>query len=140
MNKLILFALTPMIIITFIWIIIVGDFPGTTIEGMNFLEDYDWAQADYNDFKIDPIFGAIGIIITIVSIGTVAGIKVLGSGLGDESIRILTIGLSYLGIWSVLTVFSSPIIFDIPSIGGIIYGLLSLILVIGIIMELTGGA
>jgi len=89
-------------------------------------------------FEIDAITGAIAMIIIISTIGAVAGIQVLGSGLSSESVRMILIAVSYTGIWGVLSVLSFPLIISIVNFGQIIYIGLTILFVIGVIQKIGG--
>jgi len=90
-------------------------------------------------FNIDPIIGAIVILIAIIAFAIVIGIQVLGSGISPESIRIIISCTMYAGMWGILSVLSSPLIISIEVFGSLIYISLTIAYVIGIIQKLGGG-
>lgn len=89
-------------------------------------------------FNIDPVIGAIAMIIVIASIGGVVGIQILGTGLSPESVRVLIMAIAYTGIWGVLSILSLPLISSIEIFGPLIYVVLTLGYVIGIIQKFGG--
>lgn len=88
--------------------------------------------------NIDPIIGAIAMIIVIASVGAAIGIQVLASGLSSESVRVLIMAIAYTGIWTVLSILSLPLISSIDIFGPLIYVVLTLGYVIGIIQKFGG--
>lgn len=90
-------------------------------------------------FSIDGITGAIVILIVIVTIASVIGIQILGSGLSDASVRVITAVLVYSGLWGVLSVLSGSLIFSIEVFGSVIYIVLTLFYVIGVVEKVTEG-
>lgn len=90
-------------------------------------------------FYIDEFAGALVIIITIMIIATLIGLQIMGSGLSEHSVRIITIGISYFGIWSIFSVLSYQLILSIEIVGTLIYITLTIIFTIGIIQKITGG-
>lgn len=67
------------------------------------------------------ILGAITVLITIVAVAVGTGISVLGTGLSSESVGVVIKVVSYIAIWSLLTVFSFPLIVSIVVFGFVIY-------------------
>lgn len=90
-------------------------------------------------FNIDPIFGAIAIITIIGILAIAIGIKVVGSGLSEWSIRTAILVVAYVGLWTVLTILSMPLIKTIEIFGGIIYVSLTLGYTIGVIQKIAEG-
>jgi hypothetical protein len=90
-------------------------------------------------FQIDELTGAIAIIVIIVSIATLVGIRVVGSGLSDQSIKTITIGITYIGIWALFSVFSMPLIIMIEVFGTFLYIFLTIMYTIGVVQKITGG-
>jgi len=89
-------------------------------------------------FNIDPLVGAIVILIAVIGFAIVIGIQVLGSGISPESIRIIIACTMYAGMWGILSVLSSPLIMSIEVFGSLIYVSLTIAYVIGIIQKLGG--
>jgi len=90
-------------------------------------------------FNIDPIVGALVILIAVIGFAILIGIQVLGSGISPESIRIIINCTLYAGIWGILSVLSSPLIISIEVFGSLIYISLTIGYVIGIVQKLGGG-
>lgn len=90
-------------------------------------------------FNIDPIIGAIVVLIAIIAFAIVIGIQVLGSGISPESIRIIIACTMYAGMWGILSILASPLIISIEMFGSLIYISLTIAYVIGIIQKLGGG-
>ena len=90
-------------------------------------------------FNIDPIIGALIILIGIIIFAVLIGIQVLGSGLSPESIRIIITTVLYSGMWGILSILAAPLITSIEIFGGLIYISLTIGYVIGVIDKLGGG-
>lgn len=88
--------------------------------------------------NIDPVAGAISMIIIIAGVGAIIGIQVLGSGLSPESVRVLIMSIAYTGIWVILSFLAFPLIISIEIFGGLIYVILTIGYVIGIIGKFGG--
>lgn len=88
-------------------------------------------------FQIDEVFGAITILIVILSIVVIIGIRIFDSGLSDEAIRTITVIFMYLGIWALMSTFAHPLILQIEVFGALIYVILTIIYVIGIFQKIT---
>ncbi len=99
---------------------------------------FEVTTADYL-FSIDPISGAIAMIIIITAVSALVGIQVLGSGLSPEAVRALMLGIAYTGIWVVLSVLAYPLIAGIQVFGATIYVGLSIVYVVGVIQRIAGG-
>lgn len=89
-------------------------------------------------FEIDPIIGAIVILLVIGIIAGILGIQIVGSGLSDWSVRTGVMLLAYGGLWSLLTILSMDLIKSIEVFGVIIYISLTIGYVIGVIERIGG--
>ena len=88
-------------------------------------------------FYIDEFTGALVIIIAIMIIATLIGLQILGSGLSDTSVRIISIGITYYGIWSIFSILSYELIVSIEVIGALMYILLTVVFTIGLVQKFT---
>ena len=88
--------------------------------------------------NIDPIIGAIAMIIIIATVGALIGIQVLASGLSSESVKVLIIAIAYTGLWGTLSILAMPLIISIEIFGGLIYVILTIGFVIGVIDKFGG--
>lgn len=96
------------------------------------------ANSEYN-FKISAIQGAILMITTILAIGAVVGVRVLGTGVSNISVEIITKGTFYFALWGILSAFAQPLISQIYLLGTIIYVILSLMYVVGFVQSINSG-
>ena len=134
------------IILSFLSVVFGNEFLGIWIEGrslfgfaiINQTKTDTETSIGGTHFNIDPLEGAIMIIIAIAVATAFVGIKVLGSGLSDPSVRVLITATAYTGLWLVLSVLASPLLFEIEVFGSLIYVSLSIIYVIGVIEKMTG--
>lgn len=97
-------------------------------------QDYTFAV------NIDPTIGLLTIIIAVITLASIIGIQILGSGLSDTSIHVITVLTAYYGLWIALTVMVSGFIFQIELFGALIYMSLTIMYSIGIIQKITGGS
>lgn len=90
-------------------------------------------------FSIDPVAGAIAMIITFGTVAALLGMQFLGSGLSDASVRIVSIGIIYTTIWTLLSILAIPLMFAIEVFGALIYVTLTLAYVVGVAQKIGGG-
>lgn len=138
-----------MAILTFISIVFGNTFVGGTYEvnmfDLIFVEnseifDYiDKTGGKIYEINIDYLTGGLSIVIAIITIASLIGIQILGSGFSDTTIRVLTLATAYTGIWSLFTILAYDLIFSIETFGGIIFIALTLIYAIGVIQKIAGG-
>ena len=81
----------------------------------------------------------IALLITIAIVAGVSGITFLGSGLNPQSARIIIFITAFGGIWAVLSILASSLIFQIEVFGSIIYITLTIAYSIGVIQQISGG-
>lgn len=91
------------------------------------------ASGDF--LSVDPIIGATVIIITIMVIAGALGIQILGSGLSDSSQKAIVYSIFYIGIWTILSLLSYPLISAIDIFGLMIYTLLTLAYAVGVVQK-----
>ena len=89
-------------------------------------------------FFIDPVQGAIIMLIAIFVIGAVIGLNVVGTGLNETSSRAVMYGLFYVGIWVILSVLAYPLIVSIELFGTLIYTVLTLLFTVGVVQKYLG--
>lgn len=84
------------------------------------------------NFSINESLAWISLLIVIVTIASVVGIQVFGSGLSDSSVHTITIVSFYVGFWLILTVFAYSLLESIQVFGLLIYFFLTLLYLYGI--------
>lgn len=92
-----------------------------------------------SDFAIDPIVGALVMFIVIAAVVAIIGFRVLGSGLSEESVKIITMTIAYAGMWGVLSAISFNLVVAIETFGPLIYISLTIVFVVGIFQKNIGG-
>lgn len=151
MNKLLMFPLAFMFILTIYATVYSGTYSGTghsadytnqsgtEIQGES--GTVEIPNADTQDFNIwDSGAGyAMVILVAAIAIGIVAGIKILGSGLSDMSQGMIFNGILFLGLWSCLTIVSSAFLFY-TEIVTILWMFITMIYIIGLGIHLNGNA
>lgn len=88
-------------------------------------------------FNIDSLTGAIAIIIIVGLLCCLIGIRILGSGLSETSVKYLTTAIFYTGIWSLFSLLSYNFIISIKVFGLLLYISLTIIYVLGVVQKLT---
>jgi hypothetical protein len=83
--------------------------------------------------------GLIILIIVFVTVGVLAGIRILGSGLSSYSVQLIHKATVYYGLWSIFSAFSITSFTIIPIFGLFIWFGLTLIYTIGFFQTLNGG-
>lgn len=112
---------------------------------LNVLFGGHWGGSDLNiigqelTFAISPLEGALSIIIIVILLGALVGINLMGSGLSDESVKLIIIGVAYTGIWLTFSAMSFSMLLDFPVYGVFIYIVLTIMFVIGVFQKYSGG-
>ena len=91
-------------------------------------------STDLNNWVI--ILLAIGFVLALV------GLKVMGSGLSDSSVKIIITATIYIVLWAILSVYSLNLLILIPmGIGNLLYSFLTVLYAVGCFMQLknSGG-
>lgn len=138
---LILLTLSILIIIALFSIIIGGNLETIESQSININATSSGSSSNFDlsnlsqAFYIDDLVGAIVIIIIIISLSALLGLRIFSSGLSETSVKMLTLGISYVAIWSMFSVLSYPLIVSIEIFGFIIYIILTLGFVIGIVQK-----
>lgn len=144
---LIMVCLLPLIVLTFLSVIIGNTFMSVGIShniiGLmengslkDMLVGLEGAEST-STFNLSGLEGAIAIIIVISTIAVIMGIRILGSGLSETSIKAMMVGFGYTGLWLVLSILSAPLFFQIELFGTFIYIGLTIGYVIGVVQKLS---
>jgi len=96
------------------------------------------SELDPISFSLDPLLGAIVLVSAVAVAVMLLGLRILGSGLSDDSIRILCVALSYIGIWMFLSVLAMPLLLSIELFGTLIYTALTIGYTIGVVEKMSG--
>ncbi|MFX1445759.1 MAG: hypothetical protein ACFFHV_20275 [Promethearchaeota archaeon] len=86
-------------------------------------------------FSLDSVQGAIFWITVIMTLVAVIGLRILASGLGSESVKIISKGVGYMGLWGTLSVLAFPLIIAIEMIGSVIYIIFTFAFIIGVFQK-----
>ena len=139
-------TLTILVLLTFMSLILgtawTDSLIQTTIDSEALIDDVGSTFEVLNTdiiLNIDPILGAVAMIIVIATVGALIGIQVLASGLSPESVRTLIIAIAYSGLWGVLSILALPLISSIEIFGSLIYITLTIGYVYGVIDKIGGG-
>lgn len=92
--------------------------------------------AGAGSFNVASSLGFIAAVSAIMAVGAIAGIRVLGSGESEFSVRLLTLGVAFLTFWGIMTYMSYPIILAGGFYIFIAYFVLTAMYCLGIILEL----
>jgi len=89
-------------------------------------------STDLNNWVI--VLLAIGFVLALV------GLKVMGSGLSDSSVKIIITATIYIVLWAILSVYSLNLLVLLPmGIGNLLYSFLTVLYAIGCFMQLKNG-
>jgi len=106
----------------------------------------DWKGSDVSflgeqlTFSIDPLEGAIGMLMIVLLLSALVGINIMGSGLSDSSVKLIGLGIAYLGLWGTFSALSFNLFLKIPlNLGIAIYIILTIMFVISVFTKYTGG-
>jgi hypothetical protein len=119
-------SLGLLLTITFFNVILGADFTTYTLES-------EYASS----VGIDEITGALAIIIALIGISAIVGIKVLGSGISEQSVRTIIIIVGYGSIWGVFSVLAINLISSIELFGWVLYIALTVVYAIGVMNKLS---
>ena len=142
---MIMFSLIILLVLTVFSVVFGASFGATVIENVidnsliidGITTTLEMEGADLL-FNIDALTGALVWIIVIIALVSVIGINILGSGLSETSVHIITLGTAYTTIWIVLSLLASPLIFSIEIFGALIYVVLTIIYAFGFINKISG--
>ena len=139
-------SLFVMLVITMFSIILGSVVPGTIISSttdvylvVNGTRQYLETQTQESVFYLDPVYGALVIFVVIIAIVGLIGIHIFGSGLSDQSVKIISGIIIYGGLWSIVSILSMPLILLIEVFGSLIYLGLTITYVVGVVSKLYGG-
>lgn len=138
---LVLLTLSILIIIALFSLLIGGSLETQNAELININGTSAGSQSNFdffnlsNQFYVDGLAGMIVIIIVVIAISCLVGLRIFSSGLSENSVKMLTLGITYIAIWSIFSTLAYPLIVDIEVFGLIIYLILTIGYVIGIIQK-----
>jgi len=135
---LIMFGLLPLIVLSFISIMFGNEFVGINIAGVKVTKGTDVYQSKPIFFNLDPLTVGLEIIIVVALACAILGIRILASGLSEQSVRLLSVGLCYTAIWAFLSLLAYPLIRSIDIFGTSLYILLTMVFTIGVIQKMIG--
>ena len=99
--------------------------------------DYNVSGSFGATFGIDSLTGALSVIIILITVATIVGIQVLGSGISEQSVRTIIIVVGYAGIWGLFSVLAINLILSIELFGLLIYLLLTILYAIGVMDKIS---
>ena len=133
---LISITILPLVILSFLSLVLGNEFVGLFIGQENLAVEL--TELDPISFSLDPLLGAIVLVSAVAVAVMLLGLRILGSGLSDDSIRILCVALSYIGIWMFLSVLAMPLLLSIELFGALIYTALTIGYTIGVVEKMSG--
>lgn len=131
-----MFGLLPLLVLSLVSIIFGNEFIGINIEGVSVKKGMDTYQSKPIFFNIDPLTIGLEVVIIIALACALLGVRILASGLSEQSVRLLSVSLSYSGIWAFLSLLAYPLIRTIEIFGVVLYILLTVLFTIGVIEKM----
>ncbi len=118
---------------------------GQAVDGNHTLNEEEseyTQQAQEAVFDINMTTGVIALIIGLVAVGVIAGIRVLGTGLSEHSVKLIYNSTTYYGLWGVFSALAFPAFSAITFLGlGLFLWLgLTLVYSLGFFQTLNGGS
>jgi len=148
--KLITFTILPLVVLSILSVVLGNEFVSMPYESGRSDEcipDYycpygpgncPCSEDSSDTIGIDALTGAISIIVIIATGTALLGIKILGSGLADPSVRVLITATIYSAIWILLSLLAIPLIHSIEHFGILLYVALTIGYIIGVIEKISG--
>lgn len=144
MNKLLIIPLTFMLITTIIGMLYDPNFDfltsqtavgNSTIGGNNTTVNVPGSGTF--SINIDSSAAIMAIMACAIGVGVIAGFSLFGSGLSDTSQTILFNSVIFLGLWGVLSLFASNLIF-VDTVLTVLWIGLTIIYLIGLSIHMMG--
>jgi len=138
---LIFLSLTCLILISVFAMITGSSIKTIGLEGITSGGNINQTQTTYDitnlgqTFYIDEFVGAMVIIIAVISICVIVGLRIFNTGLSEQSVKMITLGITYISIWSIFSTLSYDLIITIEVIGSLLYILLTVIYILGIVQK-----
>ncbi len=98
-----------------------------------------WESMSTSGFYIDPLQGALVMMLIVALFVGIMGIRIFTAGLAETSIKMLSTLFFYLGIWGVFSVLALPLIMSIQLYGLSIYIILTIMYTVGVFEKGRGG-
>jgi len=133
--RILYLAIIPLLFLCLLSIILGDDL--VSVEVKYYVYDSVDKDVDSKTFNFE-IDTAMAILTAIITATILLGIQILGSGLQDTTVRVVTIIILYMGIWTILSIMGWNLLFSNKVVGTIIYVFLCLFYVIGIADKIGG--
>ena len=133
--RILYYAIVPLLFVCLLDILLGGDL--ISVEVKYYV--YDSVDKDIDSKTFDfEISTAMAILTAIITAVILLGIQILGSGLQDTTVRVVTLIILYMGIWTILSIMGWDLLFSNKIVGTIIYVFLCLFYIIGIADKIGG--
>lgn len=138
---LMIMTLSILIVIALFSILIGGSLSSSEAELININATNSGSSSNFDfynlsqQFYIDGLVGMVIVIIVIIAISALIGLRIFSSGLSENSVKMLTLGITYVSIWSMFSTLAYPLIAGIEVFGFFIYIILTIGFVLGIIQK-----
>lgn len=138
---LILIALGTLIVLALLSVLIGGSFETSNINNsitskVNGTTNAFTINNISSSFYIDELTGTLIILIAILGVSAILGLRVINTGLSDESVRTLTILIFYLVVWLVFSALAYSLIVSIEVIGAFLYVVLTILFTLGVFQKI----
>ena len=147
MNKLLLFPLTVLFLMSIFTAVFTETFYSADSPDYSSDENItvggetgsvDIPNAGSHTYNMWGLGGAVVILTVALTVGILAGIHVIGSGLSDTSQKMMVSGIMFGGLWACLTVISGTTFFSTTTSQLCWFGL-TFVYVLGFGLHMTTG-
>lgn len=98
----------------------------------------EFSEFNFYGISINSDLVFIGMFVGIITLASIIGINLFGGGLQGESVAIIVKYLIFFVLWITLSVASKDMILNFPLFGGLLYGTLTLLYVLGVVSSERG--
>lgn len=118
-----------------------GSFGDSGVSGSVFVNssESEFVSEDYSvssgwDFET----GVLLFVVAMIAVGALVGIRVVGSGLSEQSVRIIYMSVALFGLWGLLSYFALDVLVSFPLFGWLIYFALTFVYGVGVFQQAGG--
>jgi hypothetical protein len=88
---------------------------------------------------VDTLTGAFAIVVGLAALSAVVGIQVFGSGISEQSVRIISLIVGWGAVWGVFSALGWNLINSIEIFGYLIWVALTILYAYGVLSKISEG-